>query len=188
LKTKVRVTGPYVAPSGTTEGRRYVNVYWSDGSRGTQLYSRHLMEEHLGRPLDRNLETVDHKNGDKTDDSLENLQLLTRAANASKDAKTTEMIGCECPVCGRSFSTPARYVRRNQNTLNKEGPFCSRSCVGKWIRQKQIDAGQVNLRNPDNSNEHGSSGYKHRKCRCEICRSAHAEAARKYRAKHAELM
>lgn len=30
---------------------------------------------------------------------------------------------------------------------------------------------------------HGSSGYSHHRCRCQICRDANAEAARRYRAK-----
>lgn len=140
-KVRVRVIGPYVSPSGTTKGRRYVQVYWSDGSRGTMLYSRYLMEEHLGRALDRNTETVDHKNGDKTDDRLENLQLLTRSANAAKDVKAAETVSRECPWCGVLFQALARRIRANQIRQGKAGPFCSGSCSVRYqqalLRKRQ---------------------------------------------------
>jgi hypothetical protein len=49
--------------------------------RTTMAWAKYLMCLHLGRMLDPNTETVDHINDDKTDDRIENLQLLTRNEN-----------------------------------------------------------------------------------------------------------
>lgn len=43
--------------------------------------ARVMMEEHLGRTLDRN-ECVHHINGDKTDDRIENLEVVSRSEHA----------------------------------------------------------------------------------------------------------
>lgn len=40
---------------------------------------RHMMEQYLGRELDRYNEVVHHKNGDRLDNRLENLEVLTRS-------------------------------------------------------------------------------------------------------------
>lgn len=48
--------------------------------RRKMLRNRWVMERHLGRPL-RPHEVVHHKNHDPTDDRIENLQLMSRAAH-----------------------------------------------------------------------------------------------------------
>ena len=53
---------------------KYRRVKLSDGS--TRDEHRHLMELHLGRKLER-FEVVHHRNGDKFDNRLENLQVMS---------------------------------------------------------------------------------------------------------------
>ena len=49
-------------------------------------YHRWLMEQELGRKLDFN-EIVHHTNEDKTDNSIENLELMTRSEHAKLHAR-----------------------------------------------------------------------------------------------------
>lgn len=65
--------GRYVTKQG------YVRVRRADGvGKGLWvLEHRFVMEEHLGRPV-RPDESIHHKNGDKLDNRLENLELWVR--------------------------------------------------------------------------------------------------------------
>lgn len=134
----VRVNGPYISPSGKSKGRRYMNVVYADGSKGTTLYSRYLMEKRLGRRLDPKLETVDHINGDKTDDREENLQIMTQGDNARKSIPPAPTAEFRCPTCLVMFVKQLRQIRNNQGKKGKSGPYCSKSCAGRDTRRLQI--------------------------------------------------
>jgi len=79
-------------------------VFYSDGSRGSQSYPRYLMEKHLKRKLLDN-ETVDHINGDETDDRIENLQLLSLENNIRKQNALfpKDYFSFVCPECKISY-------------------------------------------------------------------------------------
>lgn len=107
---------------------RYMAMLYNSETkhRTTMSWARYIMSCHLGRKLDKNFETVDHIDGNKLNDSLENLQLLTRADNVKKSKKEIKLITLICPVCKSSFSK-----RRGQTHLVKGGrpSCCSRVCV-----------------------------------------------------------
>lgn len=127
-----KVYGPYVHKTGALKGRKYVSVR-SDGKTTTVLYSRYLMEKSLGRKLTYD-ETVDHIDEDFTNDNLSNLMVMSRSENAKKSAalrRPVEYVEFICPQCGSSAKKEAAKVRHNRKQ-GKAGPFCSRSCAGKY--------------------------------------------------------
>jgi|ERR1044071_2543272 len=122
----MKVYGPYLRK----DGRKHVILY--DGkTKKTVSYPKWLMQNLLGRELDSNLETVDHKDEDFTNDSYDNLQLLTRRENIQKSHKPAETITFICPICKTTVTKFARVIRDNLRQ-GKAGPFCSRSCAGKY--------------------------------------------------------
>lgn len=73
---------------------------------------------------------VDHINGDRMDDRIENLQIVSSVYNKQKDHARKEMVLLECPVCGQEFLFP------KCNLPFKSFPCCSRRCGGiksHWI-------------------------------------------------------
>ena len=67
---------------------------------------------------------VDHINGNKMDDRIENLQAISGYFNRIKDHKHREMVELECPVCHSKFLFPKRNLSTDPN------PCCSRKCGG----------------------------------------------------------
>jgi hypothetical protein len=87
----------------------------------TRQLSRHLMELHLGRRLERS-ELVHHKNHDKLDDRLDNYE-LTNAKAHSQHHNQKHPLTKPCAVCGETF-TPHPTKRARAVT-------CSRACFRK---------------------------------------------------------
>lgn len=124
----MKVLGPY---RRKTDGRAFILIYRSDGTKTTQLLSRFLYEAIHG-PIPHGM-TVDHIDGDKTNDVIENLQLLSQQENSRKwhTLRPAEVMSLLCPLCGNAFTRRANVVRHNKKQ-GKAGPFCSKSCAGKY--------------------------------------------------------
>lgn len=78
-----KIYGPY---SSGADGRARLVLYNPvEGTKTTKLLARVVLECHLGRQLTAQ-ETVDHIDGNKLNDSVENLRILSRAENARRSA------------------------------------------------------------------------------------------------------
>lgn len=117
------VYGPYKRRDG-----RQIVIHYEEGRKHTQSYPRYIMEQYLGRKLEK-WEHVDHVNNDPTDDRIENFQLLTQKENNQKAASPIEIYRFMCPECGSWTEKEARRVRHNRKQ-GKAGPYCSRRCAG----------------------------------------------------------
>lgn len=148
-----------------------MSICYENGKRGTMLYSRYLMEKQLGRKLGAD-ETVDHIDEDSTNDSIANLQILSRSDNSKKHwvllGKRTEYVDIICPKCGKEVQKLARDIRGNRKK-GKGGPYCGRSCAGK---SSIIPSRKTKF-------VHGTlTAYQYNKCRCDLCRAKNAEVKR----------
>lgn len=127
----VTVHGPY-----KRKDSRYHVVLCSVNSKKkkTVSYPKAIVEIRRGSRLERN-ETVDHINGNFLDNSRKNLQVISREANASKGADKRKPVKCKCAWCNAEFELSAGQV--NARAKTKAGPFCSRSCSGRYGAQVQ---------------------------------------------------
>ena len=86
-------------------------------------YAKYLYTSYYECDIARGCE-IDHINGVKTDDRIENLQVISAKYNRQKDHKVKEMMLLKCPVCGREF------LFRKGNISTHPTPCCSRRCGG----------------------------------------------------------
>lgn len=93
-----------------------------------QYEHRYVVEKHLGVKLtfDQN---IHHKDGNKLNNNIENLEVISRADHISQKhpCKKNPEIFTECRMCNRTFSAK-KYRKKIQ-------VFCSKNCMYSYIRK-----------------------------------------------------
>lgn len=120
----------------------YLAVYCPDHPKAWStgyVYSHRIkIELHLGRFLHAH-EVVHHKNSNRTDNRIENLEVLSPSDHAAEHgrARGTEMLDLRCPWCGDVFTRPVRQTFKVKHT-----PLgctcCSPRCRGRLSRWVQL--------------------------------------------------
>jgi hypothetical protein len=142
---------------------------------GYVLYHRIAVENHLGRLL-LSTEVVHHKDKNRFNNNIENLELLTKDEHNLLHGKEKQkpLIIAVCSQCSKNFSLPQnQYNARRKESKNL---FCSRSCNGKFYAHSETSGLRKRI------SEHGINLYRYG-CRCDICRKANREKQQKYKDK-----
>jgi hypothetical protein len=128
-------TTVYVAVN--KEPRRVATLRKENGEMTSMSYAKYLYTSHYRVDIAEG-DQVDHINGDKMDDRIENLQVISGTYNRQKDHKRKKMVLRTCPVCNEKFLFPEANLPSHPN------PCCSRRCGG--IKSHQT------LKQKDNTN------------------------------------
>lgn len=120
-----KIYGPYTRKDG-----RQQLVVIQNGKKTTISYPKWIMQQHLGRKLE-DWETIDHIDNNPKNNKIKNLQILSRKENALKSVKYAEKIELKCKCCGVLFFRRKAKEQYERNIRSKDGPFCSKKCVGK---------------------------------------------------------
>lgn len=126
-----QVYGPYYRP----DGRQHVILIHHDVTgkidvRRTISYPKYLVESYLGRYLNSD-ETVDHIDGNFSNNELSNLRVVPRSQHCKSHTTCRMEVTKVCKICGKSF-----------RTINNWRVTCgSKACVGRCAHVEGYNIG-----------------------------------------------
>lgn len=104
---------------------------------GYVLEHRIVMENHLVRLLNKS-EIVHHKDGNKKNNKIKNLEVMSHSSHCKYHGNKTlaNLVDFKCPACKKVFTQ-----RRTNSRLVKGGIFssCSPKCRGVFSRMMQLN-------------------------------------------------
>lgn len=122
----MKIYGPYKRK----DGRWQITTKKDNGKITSISYPKYLFENYHKIKL-KNNETIDHIDNNPDNNKIENLQILSRSDNAKKSVIYAETIELVCKFCGKVFKRRKALEYYDRHTRMKDGPFCSKRCVGK---------------------------------------------------------
>lgn len=119
------------------DGRKFIVYKGEDNKYHSKAYARYLMEQHLGRKL-TNEEEVHHKDYNKTNDVIENLEVKNKTAHR-REHNIKPIIIEHCYICGNDIIVDSRKRANHYRSKNKNPDkwFCSKHCSGIFGQKEQ---------------------------------------------------
>ena len=119
------------------DGRKFIVYKGEDNKYHSKAYARYLMEQHLGRKL-TNEEEVHHKDHNKMNDVIENLEVKNKTAHR-REHNIKPVIIEHCYVCGSDIIVDSRKRANHYRGKNKNPDkwFCSKHCSGIFGQKEQ---------------------------------------------------
>lgn len=119
------------------DGRKFIVYKGEDNKYHSKAYARYLMEQHLGRKL-TNEEEVHHKDHNKMNDVIENLEVKNKTAHR-REHNIKPIIIEHCYICGSNIIVDSRKRANHYRSKNKNPDkwFCSKHCSGIFGQKEQ---------------------------------------------------
>lgn len=176
----VRVLGPYLRkPPDSCAGRNVIHLVRESGRRECKLYSRYLMEKHLGYTLSKDLH-VHHKNENYADDRLENLEVVDAKEHSKRHFSDLKF--AKWNSRGWAHGTIDGYQKKKCRCA-----ACTQANAGFNAKRRERRSPSripgAPSRNRGNLAQHGETVMYKRGCRCEECKAAANAYARKLKQK-----